>query len=189
MSARFSIFKAATREYLAHDLGAFKEPIARTIFQTIQLIRSTGSTSQRAKALAWLMRLHNGAFSPDVDRRIADEIRDATARERQGQPTGLFALYDQVIKQGVAKFDAGANPDPRRLIGSRILVVKAARSSERGVIVVDYSYVFPLMAGLFDLEAIADALHDRAGAELGGHLHAGNPALQSLEAPGLCRNA
>jgi glycosyltransferase involved in cell wall biosynthesis len=156
MSASLSIFKAATREYLAHDLGALKEPIARSVFQAARLIRSRASMPRRARAFAWLMRLHSGAFSPAVDRRIADEIRDATAREHQGQATGLYALYDQVIEKAVETFYAGANPDPRRLIGSRVLVVKTARPGERGVLVVDYSYVFPLMAGLFDLAAIAD---------------------------------
>jgi len=62
----------------------------------------------------------------------------------------------EAIEKAVETFYAGANPDPRRLIGSRVLVVKTARPGERGVLVVDYSYVFPLMAGLFDLAAIAD---------------------------------
>jgi glycosyltransferase involved in cell wall biosynthesis len=155
MSARSSIFKAATREYLAHDLGVLKEPIARSVFNAARLIRSSASIPRRARAFAWLMRLHSGAFSTGVDRRIADAIRDAMTAERHGQATGLFALYDEVIQKSVDTFLAGANPDPRRLIGSRILVVKAARPDERGVLVVDYSYVFPLMAGLFDLPAIA----------------------------------
>ena len=111
MSASFSIFKAATREYLTHDLGALKEPIARSVFQATKLIRSTGSVSRRARAFAWLMRLHSGSFSPEVDRRIVQEIRDATERERQGQTTGLFALYDQVIEDAVARL-----PDLKLLV-------------------------------------------------------------------------
>jgi glycosyltransferase involved in cell wall biosynthesis len=37
-----------------------------------------------------------------------------------------------------------------------VLVVKAARPRERGVIVADYSYVFPLLVGLFDVDRIAE---------------------------------
>src|SRR5215510_3200548 len=144
-----SIFKAAAREYFAHDLGALKRPIAWSVFQAMRVIRGTGPVSRKAKAFKWLMRLHSGAFSPEIDRRITAEIRTATTLERQGQATGLFALYDEVIQTAVRTFSARPNADPRRLIGSRILVVKSARSDERGVLVVDYSYVFPLLAGLF----------------------------------------
>ena len=155
MSPRLSIFKTAARERLAHDLGVLKDPIARSVFQAARLAHSAGSASRRASAFAWLMRLHSGAFSPAVDARIAREIHDATALERRGTATGLYTLYDRVIQTAVQTFHAAPGPDPHRLIGSRILVVKAYRPGERGVLVVDYSYVFPLLAGLFDLSAIA----------------------------------
>jgi glycosyltransferase involved in cell wall biosynthesis len=102
------------------------------------------------------MRLHSGSFSADVDRRILKLIRQDSAHERQGRRTGLSELYEQSIAGAVTTFRAGANPNRHRLIASRILVVKAARPNERGVIVVDYTYVFPLLAGLFDLAAIAE---------------------------------
>ena len=155
MTARVSILKAAARERLTHDLGGLKGPIAAAVFQAARALRAGRSPERRASAFAWLMRLHSGAFSPTIDRRIADEIHDAMAGERAGRATGLFALYDRVVQQAVRKFHAAANPDPQRLIGSRILVVKGFRPGERGVLVVDYSYVFPLLAGLFDLPAIA----------------------------------
>jgi glycosyltransferase involved in cell wall biosynthesis len=55
----------------------------------------------------------------------------------------------------VSAFKTGPNSDPRRFIGSRILVVKSASPRERGVLMVDYTYVFPLLAGLFDLPRIS----------------------------------
>jgi glycosyltransferase involved in cell wall biosynthesis len=103
-----------------------------------------------------LMRLHSAAWSPSVDARILDAIRSADRRERDGHPTGLWALYYQTAADAARKFQAGPNPDPARLIGSRILVVKSARPPERGAIVVDYSYVFPTLAGMFDLRAISE---------------------------------
>ena len=39
--------------------------------------------------------------------------------------------------------------------GYRVLVLKSPGERERGVITVDYSYIFSLFAGLFDVEAIA----------------------------------
>jgi glycosyltransferase involved in cell wall biosynthesis len=45
--------------------------------------------------------------------------------------------------------------DPNRLIGTRVLVVKSPRDNERGLIIMDYSFVFSLVMNLFDFEAIA----------------------------------
>jgi glycosyltransferase involved in cell wall biosynthesis len=109
------------------------------------------------------MRTHSGNFSEAIDRRIEAELRDATARERRGEATGLWQAYDQVIAAAAATFRSSANADPRRLIGSRLLVAKSWRAGgsgvERGVLYVDYSYVFPTLAGIFDLPAIADRYH------------------------------
>jgi glycosyltransferase involved in cell wall biosynthesis len=152
MSVRPSILKSAAREHLAHDLGPLRAPAAAALYGIGAGLAAAGS---RAKAFRWWMRLHSGAFSPSIDRRIESRIADATQSELSGRPTGLWAAYDEAIGES-ARALAGSAPDAaERLLGSRILVVKRARPGERGVLVVDYSYVFPLMAGAFDLSAIA----------------------------------
>jgi glycosyltransferase involved in cell wall biosynthesis len=45
--------------------------------------------------------------------------------------------------------------DPERLLGQRILVIKSPRGAEKGVLLMDYSFVFPLLIRYFDLQAIA----------------------------------
>ena len=117
------------------------------------------AAGRRSEAYKLLMRTHSGNFSTSIDRRIEEELRDATTRERRGESTGLWQAYDEAIAAAAATFRADAKPDPRRLIGSRILVVKRAHDRERGVIVVDYSYVFPLLPALFNLEAITQRYH------------------------------
>ena len=112
-------------------------------------------TSRQAQGFDLLIRAHHPAFSPGIDRRIVEEIARCTALERSGERTGLWDFYQQVISAAVSSFRrSGGNP--RRFVGSRILVVKTATARERGVIMVDYTYVFPLLAGLFDIRAIAD---------------------------------
>src|SRR5262249_6505935 len=111
------------------------------------------------EAYKLLMRTHSGNFSESIDRRIEGALRDATVRERHGESTGLWSAYDQVIAAAAATFRASPNADPRRLVGSRLLVAKPWRQGERGVLYVDYSYVFPSLAGLFDLRAIAERYH------------------------------
>jgi hypothetical protein len=156
VSVRATIAKAAVRERLAHDLGPLREVAGRSLYASASAMRAAG---RRAEAYRLLMRTHSGNFSEAIDRRVEAELHDATRREQRGEATGLWAAYDQVIAEAAATFRAGANPDPKRLVGSRLLVAKAFRPGERGVLYVDYSYVFPSLAGLFDLPAIAERYH------------------------------
>jgi glycosyltransferase involved in cell wall biosynthesis len=146
------IVKAALREHLAHDLGPLRGAAGTSLYAAASAMRVAG---RRSEAYKLLMRTHSGNFSGSIDRRIEEQLRDATTRERRGESTGLWAAYDQIIAAAVAKFRAG----PTRLVGSRLLVAKAWRPAERGVLYIDYSYVFPSLAGLFDLRAIADRYH------------------------------
>jgi len=146
------IVKAALREHLAHDLGPLREAAGRSLYAAASAMRTVG---QASNAYQLLMRTHSGNFSESIDRRIEAELCDATARERRGESTGLWSAYDRVIAAAVETFRAG----PSRLVGSRVLVAKPWRPSERGVLYIDYSYVFASLAGLFDLRAIADRYH------------------------------
>jgi glycosyltransferase involved in cell wall biosynthesis len=103
-----------------------------------------------------LMRLHSGALSKTIDARIAALFRSELAKYRDGRSPGLSALFDGLIAEAVDGFYRGDKPNPERLIGSRLLVIKSWSPGERGVLVVDYSNIFPLVPGLFDLEAIAE---------------------------------
>jgi glycosyltransferase involved in cell wall biosynthesis len=156
MNARRQILKARAREFLAHDLGALGSVFANAAWWSARALSWLPSPQARSRAAKIMMRLHSGAFSRNVDAGVVDWIRDASEMERRGTKTGLWGAYDDAIASGRQAFLSGARPDPRRLIGSRMLVTKAARPGDRGVLVVDYQYVFPLLAGLFDAAAIAE---------------------------------
>jgi glycosyltransferase involved in cell wall biosynthesis len=156
MGARRTILGAAVHERLTHDLRPLRAPAAWTIWIAARVLLAAPSPGLRARGFGLLTRLHSSGFSPAVDRLVIDVIRDAVAEERRGRDTGLGILCDRQIHGAVAAFRGGTNPDPKRLIGSRMLVVKTWRPGERGVLVVDYTYVFPLLAGLFDLAKIAE---------------------------------
>jgi len=146
------IIKSALREHLAYDLGPLRGPAGRSLYATAWALHTAGRV---ADAYQLLMRTHSGNFSESISRRIERELRDATARERRGEATGLWSAYDRVIADAVTAFRAR----PSRLVGSRLLVAKPWRPGERGVLYVDYSYVFASMAGLFDLPRIAERYH------------------------------
>jgi hypothetical protein len=156
VNVQASIARAAIRERLAHDLGPLRETAGRALYAAAFVMRATG---RRADAFRLLMRAHSGNLSESIDRRVEIELRDATRRERRGEATGLWEAYDQVAAAAAAAFVTGPKGDPRRIIGTRLLVAKTWRPGERGVLYVDYSYVFASLAGLFDLAAIAERYH------------------------------
>jgi glycosyltransferase involved in cell wall biosynthesis len=151
MGVRRSLLKASVREHLAHDLGPLRGPAAFGAYSAITALLAAG---KKALGFRLLMRLHSAAFSPAVDRRIARRLARASQLEKQGISTGLFDAYNETVRASVAASALSPYSDPLRLVGSRILVVKTSRPGERGVLFVDYSYVFPLLAGMFDLPAI-----------------------------------
>ena len=91
-----------------------------------------------------------------MTRWVERSLRRLSVRERRGESSGLWDFY----RRYVAGAAAHARPDiarrPATMLGKRILVVKSPADREKGVIVVDYSYVFPLFAAFFDLAAIAE---------------------------------
>src|SRR5229473_3472319 len=112
MSSRLSILKAAARERVTYDLGPLREPIARGVFATATALTRTSSPALQARGYGLLMRLHSGAFSPDVDRRILRRIHDDTVQKQRGEATGLWSFYDRTIQAAVQAFYEGPNPNP-----------------------------------------------------------------------------
>jgi len=147
------VARAAVRERLTYDLGPFGWAAGVTFLSAAGVLRAIG---RKPQAFRLLLKAHQPAFSSHIDQRIVRIIAESIALEHHGRPTGLWAFLDGEIQRAVSEFRKSASSDPRRLIGSRILVIKSATSRERGVIVADYQYVFPLLAGLFNLPAICD---------------------------------
>ena len=155
MNPHLAIARSRLREHVAHDLGMLKAPIATGLYGLLRSRLQSSRVQTRANAYRTLMRLHSGNFSAAVDRQITGLIARAMRQEQDGTATGLWQLFDDTVAGAATQFRLGARPDPARLVGSRMLVVKRWRPEEPGVLLVDYSYVFPLLAGLFDLDRIA----------------------------------
>jgi len=108
-------------------------------------LRAVGRTDRAAQIEA---ALHRGAFS-----RLADRVVEARLRRELAGDRGVFKRYIDTLSPLPATkvfFE-----DPARLLGTRILVLKSPAGDEKGVIVVDYLFVFPLLARMFDIEEIA----------------------------------
>ena len=153
VNASLTIARAAAREHATYDLRAVGWPLGASVLAASKALRLAGSPRQGCDLL---LKAHHLRLSPGVDHRIVRTVAEATALERTGRATGLWSLYDDVISAAVANFRKTQGAGAKRFLGSRILVIKSATPQERGVIVVDYQYVFPLIAGLFDLPAICE---------------------------------
>lgn len=151
MNTRAFVLRQTAAEAAASALGPLGTPAALGATGVASLLRLAG---RRPQALRLLMKAHSAALSDAVDRRILARLVGAAADDRAGRDTGLGQVCDETIAAAVRWFRASRNPDPRSLIGTRLMAVKRARPGERGVVVADYNYIFPLLAGLFDLDAI-----------------------------------
>jgi glycosyltransferase involved in cell wall biosynthesis len=155
MNPPAAIAAAAVRELLSYDLGPAARPAARLLWTAARALLALPSTAANAAGVRLMMRLHTAALSPVIDDKVTDWLSRGL-RDQRGRAQEIDDLFDQTIAEGVAAFKAAPNPEPDRLIGSRIFVVKSAHSGERGVLLIDYQYVFPLLAGLFDINRIVD---------------------------------
>jgi len=114
----------------------------------------------KTMAFRFLSRVHRSGGSHLATAFIERVLAGATRRERSGRTTGLWDFYDEHTRRSVQLPQAnGIVKNPLSLLGYRVMVLKSWSPGERGVLVIDYSYIFPILAALFDVEAIARRYH------------------------------
>ena len=147
----FQLWKSAFLEYLEYDAKTFQWLVA-----TVGTFAASLLWRLRDKRYAFriMSRVHRAAGSETAAAAIQRRLSQAHKRERAGHSTGLWNYYDAHIQAAPAASMSITN-NARGLLKYRALVLKSAGSNERGVISIDYSYIFPLFAALFDVEAIA----------------------------------
>ncbi len=109
-------------------------------------------TGLRAKALRLEASIHRNNLSTVADRVLEGRLRRTLADDRGLIQQHVDELTPQPSTQALFN-------DPARLLGRRILAVKSARPDEKGVLILDYFFVFPLFARWFDVKQIASRYH------------------------------
>ena len=146
---RLRLMRAALMEYLEYDAALARWLVAvggALAAAGLWVIRSYG----RAFNLA--SRVHRTGGSPWVTGAVERTLAALTARERRGEATGLWDYFEEHTRDSIHVSNAATIVRrPESVFGYRALVLKSWSPGERGVLVVDYSYVFPLFAELFDL--------------------------------------
>jgi glycosyltransferase involved in cell wall biosynthesis len=147
------LLRRAVLEYLEYDARLFRWAVAAGGAAAAGLLWRL----RRDKSLPFriLSRVHRAGGSALATRSVERLLARATRLERGGQATGLWNFYDSHVRSSFSRPEArNLLEDPRVLLGYRVLVLKSPAERERGVIAIDYSYIFPLFAAMYDLEAI-----------------------------------
>ena len=127
------------------------------------------------EGFAILAKLHRSAYSrwssAAVTRLVRRAIRragscrvggEAKAKRRAapGRRHRLIRTWDRYVERlSPEPHTIRFFQEPRRLLGSLAIVLKSPGPAERGVVLMNYSHIFPLFARLFDVEQVARKYH------------------------------
>jgi glycosyltransferase involved in cell wall biosynthesis len=137
------------REYLKFDSKAFAVGISASGLAAAQAMRMAG---RRRQALTVLAALHRSAFSPWASRAAEHAVQAAFA-------TDATLFEDHVRDLQPTPATSRLFHEPHRLLGTRLLVLKSPGPRERGVLVFDYTPLFPLLPRLFHSDRILERYH------------------------------
>jgi glycosyltransferase involved in cell wall biosynthesis len=115
----------------------------------------------RRQAFNILAKLHRSG-SCGLASRMAEQLARSGARPvtAGATPHPMLGIYEgHVENQPRDALTEKFFQDPSRLLNSIVMVLKSPRADEKGVIITNYSYAFPLFARLFDISAIARRYH------------------------------
>jgi len=156
---RRSLFLDRLREYLRFDSFLYRKMcgIGGALVAIILL-----ACGRKKKGLSILATLHRSNFAA-LSNWIAATVFRKTETRHATKSSARF-VFESHIAQARERLrrEAGAAPfveNTHRLLGSRVLVLKSPKANEKGVIVIDYSWLFPLLANLYDVTQMAQRYH------------------------------
>ena len=158
MATRFSTssrqLAAAVREYVLLDFPPYRWIVSLGglgVGLMLLVIRRSGI------ALRVLTAVHRAAYLRASDTIVEHLLRSAF------QDADFARPLRQACRAYIDHQDHSQNvpvaADPNRLLGPLAMVLRSPSDDHKGVIVLQYNYVFPIFAHLFDVAAIAERYH------------------------------
>jgi len=89
-------------------------------------------------------------------------FRNSLERQMTVSTDGMRSLRSEIVDAGREYLRTWPGSDrvrARNLLGTRALVLKASRPGERGILLIDYAYAFPLFAAFFNIETVSRHYH------------------------------
>jgi glycosyltransferase involved in cell wall biosynthesis len=138
-------------EWLRHDCSIVRQASALAGYFGAKALLGCSKCYLAARMLA---KVHGSGYSDVIARWIEEWFRN---RNDAGQ---LAKVYQQhVASQPVTPLTNRFWKEPTKLFGPMVTVLKSPADNEKGVVLLNYSYVYPLFAKLFDVPAIAKRYH------------------------------
>jgi glycosyltransferase involved in cell wall biosynthesis len=163
LSQKVTLFRKLLRlrllEWLQGDAPFFRRLVGLAGLVVALLLLACG---KRRKAYAVLTKLHcsdcgswvNGV----VEKLAASEARARSDWRRSSTPDrSVYQEYVDTLQPTprTLKFFQ----DPERLLGPLVMVLKSPAANEKGVVLINYNFIFPLFAKLFDIDQITRRYH------------------------------
>jgi glycosyltransferase involved in cell wall biosynthesis len=149
--------RARVAEFLTFDAITFRMTLSVILYVAGRLLHACG---QKQRGLKLLFSVHRSASSAwtslAVERFLHKQLRpSASALE----PPLHRTLRQYVDTLAPSPATAVFLKSPEKLIGTRFLVLKSAGPAEKGVLVIDYNFAFPIFLRMFDHQAIMQQYH------------------------------
>jgi hypothetical protein len=145
------------KEYLAFDSLLFKRTLSVSAYLAACVLYDVRQV--RAGYLL-LSKLHRANLSALANRKAEQLARDAAEHARRGSDHRILSLYREHVERfAPTPRTARFFEDPARLLGSLAMVLKSPAGNEKGVVLLQYSYSFPLFVRRFDVEKVASLYH------------------------------
>jgi glycosyltransferase involved in cell wall biosynthesis len=146
--------KLKVREYLTNDSFLFKKLSAILGLVIGLTLLTLGKKLRGCAVLSWL---HRADYSDQANKIIAALFqRNINSQDNKKTPTAQLVYQEYIENLASTPATSRFFVDPQRLLGTKLLVLKAPQKNEKGVIVVDYSFALPLLAKFFDIYQIAE---------------------------------
>jgi glycosyltransferase involved in cell wall biosynthesis len=139
-------------------LGEFRPLQILLAYSTCLMAEILWLLHRDSRSVALLAQVHRSALSRRASSRVLKRLGgNSSSSVSTFQIERVRNAWVRLAKASIDMTSPHVTSDA--LLGGRVLVVKAASSDERGVIIADYSYVFPILANNYDIRAIAARYH------------------------------
>ena len=154
-SVRLRLVKTAALEFLLFDSAVFKTVMGLTGLFTGLLLYHCGG---RAHGFKVISKIHRSALTPLGNWRVERLIRSASHGAEKGtRRHPLLRVYTHhVANVSPTPHTSRFFDSPAKLLNGSVIVLKSPTPNEKGVILLYYSYIYPLFAKFFHLGAITE---------------------------------
>jgi glycosyltransferase involved in cell wall biosynthesis len=152
-----ALFQKRLAEYLLYDSTVFRAGLGVAGGAAGDLLWRLG---KRGRGFGLLAKVHRAGWSGLADRRTEALVAAAGQARAAGKPHPLLDVYREFVAT-VPRCDKTSKyfDHPDWLLHGSSLVLKSPGPGERGVLMLYYSYVYPLFQKFYDMEAVGRRYH------------------------------